>query len=149
MVVAALRAVWFVVSLPFRALSWFVWLFFRAGYAVGAGLVREFGQRNFVLVFAAAIALVGVGLLTGFIDCTERRYSLCPAGWETLEGLLFLGFGLSLAVVAVRYVPNDRTVSLSPDDDALAYPFDWRLSWGSVLFLAFFVVVMFAALTLR
>jgi hypothetical protein len=139
MVVA--RAVWFVVSLPLRLLYWLAWQSRRAGYAMTAASQRTIGQRNTMLLLAVVMALFGLGLVSGFVDCSPgTRFDGCLDGLEVPQGLTFVGFAALLAFFAVRRVPHDHRPTLSADSDPVRYRSeDWRLSWGAVVEVLFFV----------
>lgn len=135
MVVA--RAIWSLVSLPLCVVFWLAWQVRRGGYTIAAASQRAIGQRNSMLSFAVLMALFGLGLVSGFVDCSPaRRFDGCLDGWESLEGLIIVGFAAIVAVVAVRHVPHDRRPSFTPSayDYARYRSEDWRLSWSAVLF---------------
>jgi hypothetical protein len=137
------RAIWFVVSLPFRLLYWLAWQSRRAGYAIAAASQRTIGQRNTMLLIAIVTALAGLGLVSGFVDCSPGTgFDGCLDGLEVPQGLAFVGFAALLAFFAVRRMPHDRRPSFSLDSDPVRYRSeDWRLSWGAVLQVLFFVVL--------
>lgn len=135
------HAIWFVVSLPFRLLYWIAWQARRAGLAIATASQRTIGQRNTMLAFAVVMALFGRGLVSGFVDCSpRRRFDGCLDGLEIPQGLAFEAFAALVAFFAVRRVPHDRRPTLSADSDPVRYRSeDWRLSWGAVAQVLFFV----------
>lgn len=83
-----------------------------------------------MVLFAGTLALFGIGLLTGVIEC-ERR---CVPGWGWLYGGVFVAFGLFLMYVAITRVPNVHEPGSDLKSDPLRYRReDWDLAWGAVL----------------
>jgi hypothetical protein len=64
----------------------------------------------------------------------------CFDGLEVPQGLAFVGFAALLAFFAARRVPHDRRPTLSAESDPVRYRSeDWRLSWGAVVEVLFFL----------
>jgi hypothetical protein len=130
------RAIWFVVSFPIRALSWFTWQCARAGYSVAAGLMRRIGQRNSVLLFSAVVGLTGTLTVAGIVQRGP------------LVGFFLIVVALGLAFGAWLRGSNDRVAPpMSGFIANLRYdPAEWRLSWYSVLLVGSVIAVLGLAL---
>jgi len=148
------RAIWFLVTLPLRAVFWLMWQLERRTFAALGALQRWIGQRAVLLLIAGVIAAFGIGLAAGWIGCGPRLRGLCSGGWEVPVGIAFAGFGGYLAYVAVRTVPNVKQSAVMPERLWWVYdPRDWTLSWRSVAFvgslLAITLLVVWLVISLR
>jgi hypothetical protein len=144
---AAARAIWFVVSLPFRLAAWLMWQARRAVFALANALIRAIGQRIALIAFFMLFVVLGVSLMTGMVECREGTRG-CWRGAELLEGILIAGIGVALIVAAVRHVPNTRT-PVGIENDLYRYRSeDWDLSWSSIATVVLIIGLIWIVLSI-
>jgi hypothetical protein len=134
--VALVEAVWFVVSLPFRAFFWFIWKCSLGGYWMAAKLQERVGHRNAALIVLAAMALYGVLTVVGFFQ----------RGGPVLGGIIVV-FSVAFGVWVARRYSNEKVsvpIESVPYLTSSKYdPAEWRVSWPPVIFVTIVVAVIF------